>query len=217
MTGLSLDQWCCICLSTWKGCSKGSMKQELIDIVFTSLLSFSFSVSFSYCLHLGGRLGSWREVRQSSLKLNFDITLSREVGQGSLGYGLTFDLPLHVFVVCCWGGRVVPLRAWSKSSLTLVSLLCVSFTISYLFHLGESVGWLLRGGPAKLSQLKLWHYFEQGRLGKVPSAMVSLLAFLYMCLSAVAGVEGLSISEHEARALWHCLRFFGCLHYLRLL
>ena len=48
MTGLSLDQWCCICLSTWKGCSKGSMKQELIDIVFTSLLSFSFSVSFSY-------------------------------------------------------------------------------------------------------------------------------------------------------------------------
>ena len=90
-----------------------------------------------------------------------------------------------MFVVCCWGGRVVPLRAWSKSSLTLVSLLCVSFTISYLFHLGESVGWLLRGGPAKLSQLKLWHYFEQGRLGKVPSAMVSLLAFLYMCLSAV--------------------------------
>ena len=52
----------------------------------------------------------------------------------------------------------------------MVLLLCVSFTISYLFHLGESVGWLLRGGPAKLSQLKLWHYFEQGRLGKVPSA-----------------------------------------------
>ena len=77
----------------------------------------------------------------------------------------------------------------------------MSFTISYLFHLGESAGWLLRGGPAKLSQLKLWHYFEQGRLGKVPSAMVSLLAFLYMCLFAVAGVEGLSISEHEARAL----------------
>ena len=31
-----------------------------------------------------------------------------EVGQGSLRYGLTFGLPLHVFVVCCWGGRVVP-------------------------------------------------------------------------------------------------------------
>ena len=42
----------------------------------------------------------------------------------------------------------------------------MSFTISYLFHLGERVGWLLRGGPAKLSQLKLWHYFEQGRSGK---------------------------------------------------
>ena len=106
---------------------------------------------------------------------------------------LTFGLPLHVFVVCCWGGRVVPVRAWSKSSLPLASLLCMSFTISYLFHLGERVGWPLRGGPAKLSQLKLWHYFEQGRLGKVPSAMVSLLAFIYMCLSAVAGVEGLSI------------------------
>jgi hypothetical protein len=37
-------------------------------------------------------------------------------------------------------------------------------------------GWLLRRGSAK-----------------VLSAMVSLLAFLYMCLSAVAGVEGLSI------------------------
>ena len=83
----------------------------------------------------------------------------------------------------------------------MVSLLCVSFTISYLFHLGESVGWLLRGGPAKLSQLKLWHYFEQGRLGKVPSVMVLLLAFLYMCLSFAAGVERLSHSEHEARAL----------------
>ena len=31
-----------------------------------------------------------------------------------------------MFVVCCWGGRVVPLRAWSKSSLTLVSLLRLS-------------------------------------------------------------------------------------------
>ena len=193
MTGLSLDQWCCICLSFWKGCSKGSMKQELIDIVFTSLLSFSFSVSFSYWLHLGGRLGSWREVRQSSLKLNFDITLSRG---GWARFPRLWSYFWPSFTCVCrllLGGRVVPLRAWSKSSLALVSLLCVSFTISYLFHLGESVGWLLRGGPAKLSQLKLWHYFEQGRSGKVPSAMVSLLAFLYMCLSAVAGVEGLSI------------------------
>ena len=60
-----------------KGAWSKSMKQELIDIVFTSLSSFSFSVSFSYWLHLGGRLGSWREVRQSSQELNFDITLSR--------------------------------------------------------------------------------------------------------------------------------------------
>ena len=40
-------------------------------------LSLSLSLSPIDWLHLGGRLGSWREVRQSSLKLNFDITLSR--------------------------------------------------------------------------------------------------------------------------------------------
>ena len=39
---------------------------------------------------------------------------------------LLFGLPLHVFVVCCWGGKIVPLRAWSKSSLTLISLLRLS-------------------------------------------------------------------------------------------
>ena len=76
---------------------------------------------------------------------------------------------------------------------------CVHFFVVFLFLclflLLIAFGWkawLLKGGPAKLSQLKLWHYFEQGRLGKIPSAMVLLLAFLYMCLSFVAGVEGLS-------------------------
>ena len=76
---------------------------------------------------------------------------------------------------------------------------CVHFFVVFLFLclflLLIAFGWkawLLKGGPAKLSQVKLWHYFEQGRLGKIPSAMVLLLAFLYMCLSFVAGVEGLS-------------------------
>ena len=49
-----------------------------------------------------------------------------EVGQGSLRYGLTFGLPLHVFISCCWGGRVVPQAAWRKISLTLFSLLQLS-------------------------------------------------------------------------------------------
>ena len=311
------------------------------------------------------------------------LALEGRFGKGSLGYGLTFGLPLHVFVCCCWGGRVAPLRAWNKSSLTLFSLLrlsslsplvvicangfvvvcllmgwngcrlvclfgvaggravpsggarqklnrfwlsvirssyharvgglaqalfrslgfsappfpsllsllllgiclsicwwggsvcssanlgprwakylqknhvfplctlcppscfsvfyvaflflysyrddrvvswpvvlyvsiylerlfqrehearahwhCVHFFVVFLFLclflLLIAFGWkawLLKGGPAKLSQVKLWHYFEQGRLGKIPSAMVLLLAFLYMCLSFVAGVEGLS-------------------------
>ena len=116
-----------------EGCSIGSMKQELIDIVFTSLVVFLFLCVFLLLIAFG-----WK-------------------------------------------------------------------------------GWRLRGGPAKLSQLKLWHYFEQGRLGKVSSAMVLLLAFLYMCLLFVAGVEGLLHKKHEARAHWHCCHFFGCLHYLLLL
>ena len=62
-----------------------------------------------------------------------------EVGQGSLSYGLTSGLPLHVFVVCCWGGKVVPFRAWSKSSLTFISLLWMPFIISSCCNLGERV------------------------------------------------------------------------------
>ena len=91
----------------------------------------------------------------------------------------------------------------------VVFLFCLSLSL-LLISFGWK-GWLLRGGLAKLSQLKLWHHFEQGRLGKVPSVMVLLLAFLYMCLSFAAGVERLSHSEHEARALWHWFHFFGCL------
>ena len=52
---------------------------------------------------------------------------------------LLFGLPLHVFVVCCWGGKIVPLRAWSKSSLTLISLLRMPFIISSCCNLGERV------------------------------------------------------------------------------
>ena len=89
--------------------------------------------------------------------------------------------------------------------------LSLSFSLSLLLISFGWKGWLLRGGLAKLSQLKLWHHFEQGRLGKVPSVMVLLLAFLYMCLSFAAGVERLSHSEHEAKALWHWFHFFGCL------
>ena len=52
---------------------------------------------------------------------------------------LLFGLPLHVFVVCCWGGKIVPLRAWSTSSLTLISLLRMPFIISSCCNLGERV------------------------------------------------------------------------------
>ena len=83
------------------------------------------------CFSIVARLEelSRKEVRQGSL--NYDL------GQGSLGYGLTFGLPLHVFVVCCWGGKVFRLRAWSKISLILISLLWMSFTISSCCNLKE--------------------------------------------------------------------------------
>ena len=58
----------------------------------------------------------------------------------------------------------------------VVFLSFVSLSLSPLVISFGWKGWLLRRGSAK-----------------VLSAMVSLLAFLYMCLSAVAGVEGLSI------------------------
>ena len=92
-----------------EGCSIGSMKQELIDIVFASLVVFLFLCVFLLLVAFG-----WK-------------------------------------------------------------------------------GWRLRGGPAKLSQLKLWHYFEQGRLGKVPSAMVLLLAFLTCVCRLLLGWKGCSI------------------------
>ena len=57
---------------------------------------------------------------------------------------------------------------------SLVVFLFVSLSLSPLLISFGWTGWLLRGGSAK-----------------VLSAMVLLLAFLYMCLSAVAGVEGL--------------------------
>ena len=139
MTGLSLDQWCCICLSTWKGCSKGSMKQELIDIVFTSLLSFSFSVSFSYWLHLGGRLGSWREVRQSSLKLNFDITLSRG---GWARFPRLWSYFWPSFTCVCrllLGWKGCSIRSMKQELFDIVFTSSVVFTISSCCNLCERV------------------------------------------------------------------------------
>ena len=167
MTGLSLDQWCCICLSFWKGCSKGSMKQELIDIVFTSLLSFSFSVSFSYWLHLGGRLGSWREVRQSSLKLNFDITLSRG---GWARFPRLWSYFWPSFTCVCrlllgWTGCSI--SSMKKELFDIVFTSSVVFTISYWFHLGGRAG-------------------SSGRSGKVSSAMV-LLFLLHVLVCCCSG------------------------------
>ena len=85
----------------WKACPIGSMKQELFDTVslFWAFLSLSRSLALSLSL----------------LPIDFigveGLALEGRSGKGSLGYGLACGLTLHVFVCCCWGGRVVHLRA----------------------------------------------------------------------------------------------------------
>ena len=79
----------------------------------------------------------------------------------------------------------------------MFSLLWMSLPIS-LISFGWT-SWLFRGGPAMLFNCGLT--LSRGGQEKVPSAMVLLLAFLYMCLSVVAGVSGLAHKHHEARAL----------------
>ena len=108
-------------------CPEGSSGKAPSAVV----LQWNHLAFLRLCFSIVARLEelSHKEVRQGSL--NYDL------GQGSLGYGLTFGLPLHVFVVCCWGGKVFPLRAWSKISLILISLLWMSFTISSCCNLKE--------------------------------------------------------------------------------
>ena len=156
MTGLSLDQWCCICLSTccWWG-SNGLLRGGWTR--FSSAMAFpgsTFSIlvflylclsvvagleglshrvhearAFWHWFHFFGPFSRSLSLSPSLLPIDFigveglalegrsGKTLSTqtmtllwagEVGPGSLRYGLTFGLPLHVFVVCCWGGGVVP-------------------------------------------------------------------------------------------------------------
>ena len=55
---------------------------------------------------------------------------------------------------------------------------------------------------------------SQGEVGQGfsqlwPSLEACLAFFLYLCLSVVAGLEGLSHREHEARAFWHGFTFLG--------
>ena len=165
------------------------MKQELFDMVslFWAFLSLSLiEIDFIGVegLALEGRFGKTLSTQTMTL------LWAGEVGQDSLGYGLTFGLPLHVFVVCCWGGRVFPKAAWRKNSLTLFSLLQLSSLSPIDFIWVE--GLALQGGPARFPQL--WSYYSS-----------------FMFLSVVARVEGLSHKDHDATSFWHCVHSFGCL------
>ena len=148
MKGLSLDQWCCIYLSTccwWgnHGLSGGGWTRFFSAMAFPWSMFSIFPIHVFVCCRWVGRIvpsGAWSKsfltwfhffgpfslslspidfigVEGLALEGRFGKTLSTqtmtllwagEVGQDSLGYGLTFGLPLHVFVVCCWGGRVFP-------------------------------------------------------------------------------------------------------------
>ena len=79
----------------------------------------------------------------------------------------------------------------------LFSLLWMSFLISLISFGGTS--WRSRGGPAMLSNSGLT--LSRGGQEKIPSAMALLLAFIYMCLSAIARASELAHKHHEARAL----------------
>ena len=74
----------------------------------------------------------------------------------------------------------------------------------WIYICGEDLLGLFRS-YVHMSTRALNYDLGQGSLG------YGLTFVLYMCLSFAAGVERLSHSEHEARALWHWFHFFGCL------
>ena len=146
-------------LQGWKGClltsgvvsiyllgkvgSKGSMKQELIDIVFTSLVVFLFLCLFlllkgciwvkkAHWLLKGG------PAKLSQLKL-LTLLWAGEVGKGSLGYGLTFGLPLHVFVCLLLGWKGCSIKSMKQELFDIVVTSSVVFTISSCCNLCERV------------------------------------------------------------------------------
>ena len=165
------------------------MKQKLIDIVFTFL---GLSLSLSYWFHRGGSVGSWGEVRQNSLNSNYDITLSRGGWARFPPLWSNFWPSFTCVYLLLLGWKGCSISSMKKDLFDIVFTSSVVFTISYWFHLGERVGWLFRGGPARFPQL--WSYYSS-----------------FMFLSVVARVEGLSHKDHEATSFWHFVHSFGCL------
>ena len=139
------------------------MKQKLIDIVFTFLgLSLSLSpIDFIGVegLALEGRSGKTLSTQTMTL------LWAGEVGQGSLRYGLTFGLPLHVFIVLLLGWK-----GWfHKQHEERFLWHCFHFFSCLHYLLLISFGW--EGWLAL-----------QGRSGKVSSAMVLLfLLHVFVC------------------------------------
>ena len=235
---LAISVFLCLCLFVVTGLETLSHREHEARAHWHSFHffhCFSLSLSFPDWFHLGGRVGPWWEGQQSSLNLTHDLTLSRgRLGKDLSAMAWTFGFPLHMCVSCFWGGRLVPYAPLRKNSLKLVSLLRESFTISYSCHLGGRVGsrrevW--QGSPLwswrKFPRLRSFHWPFSTCVGLVLGWKGHSIRIMkqelfdidftssglhyLICLSVVAGVEGLSYKEHEAKSYWHAVHSFGCL------
>ena len=61
------------------------------------------------------------------------------LGKVPSAMALLFGLPLHVFVVCCWGRKIVPIKSMKQELFDIDFTSSVVFTISSCCNLGERV------------------------------------------------------------------------------
>ena len=167
-------------------------------------------MSFSYWLHLGGRVGAWGEVRQSSLNLNYDITLSRG---GWERFPRLWSYFWPSFTCVCrllLGWKGCSIRSMKQELFDIVFTSSVVFTISSCCNLCERVcsclllmGWngcrlvylFAVAGVEGLSLLALCHQIflsctggrsGSGLFGRLGSSAPRFLHFSHFsCLASV--------------------------------
>ena len=111
------------------------MKQELFDIGFTSVRVFHYL----YFIWVRVLVGSWGEVRQSSLNLNYGITLSRG---GWVRFPRLWSRFWPSFTCVCLlllGWKGCPFKSMKQELFDIVFASSVVFTISSCCNLGERV------------------------------------------------------------------------------
>ena len=106
---------------------------------FIGCLSLFVSLSLSYWFHLGERVGSWGEVWQSSLNLNYDITLSRG---GWARFPQLWSYFWPSFTCVCrllLGWKGCPFKSMKQELFDIVFASSVVFNISAYCNLCERV------------------------------------------------------------------------------